>query len=69
MKEYTKAYNYALITNGLNSNIEESWLIAAKSLSKLNQKDKAIALLTQFIDDTKSIDAIMLLEQIKDGTL
>jgi len=69
LKRYNHAYNYALITNELNSEIEESWLIAAKSLSKLNQKEKAITLLTQFIDDSKSIRAIMLLEKIKSGTL
>ncbi len=69
LKKYKYAYNYALMTNNLNSDIEESWLIAAKSLSKLNKKDKAISLLTQYIDNTKSVQATMLLEQIKNGSL
>ncbi len=69
LKKYKYAYNYALITNNLNSDIKESWLIAAKSLSKLNKKDKAISLLTQYIDNTKSVQATMLLEQIKNGSL
>jgi len=69
IKKYNNAYNYALITNELNSDIEESWLIAAKSLSKLGQKEKAIHLLNDFINDSKSIRAIMLLEQIKNGSL
>ncbi len=69
IKKYSDAYNYALVTNELNSEIEESWLIAAKSLSKLGQKEKAINLLNDFIGDSKSIRAIMLLEQIKNDSL
>jgi hypothetical protein len=69
MKKYRDAYNYALITNEINAEIEESWLIAAKSLTKLNKKDKAIDLLNKFITESNSIQAVMLLEQIKSGTL
>ncbi len=66
---YRESYNYALITNDIDSGIEESWLIAAKSLVKLNEKDKALNLLTQFIDRTFSVRAKMLLDQINNGTL
>ncbi|MEA3521363.1 MAG: hypothetical protein U9R50_00145 [Campylobacterota bacterium] len=66
---YSDAYNYALMTNELNSEIEESWLIAAKSLYKLGQKDKAINLLKKFILNSHSIRAKMILDQIKNGSL
>ncbi len=66
---YRESYNYALITNDIDSDIEESWLIAAKSLVKMNEKEKAVNLLTQFIDRTFSVRAKMLLGQINNGTL
>ena len=42
LENYNAAYNYALITNELNNDIEESWIIFTKSLVKLGKKDKAI---------------------------
>lgn len=38
--DYEQAYNYALITNDINNNIEESWIIFAKSLVQLGKKSK-----------------------------
>ncbi len=69
IEKYQDAYNYALITNDINSEIEDSWLIAAKSLNHLNKKDQAINLLNEFILKYNSIRAKMILQQIKDGTL
>lgn len=69
IKNYDNAYNYALLTNDINPDIEESWLIAAKSLDKLGKKKEAIRLLNKFIDKSHSIRGTMILEQIKDGTL
>jgi len=69
IKRYTEAYNYALATNELNSEIEESWIIAAKSLYKLNREQEAVRLLNRFIDDSQSMRARMLLEQIRNGSV
>jgi tetratricopeptide (TPR) repeat protein len=69
IKNYPEAYNYALLTNNINSDIEESWLIAAKSLNKLGKKEESIRLLNQFIGKSHSIRGTMILEQIKNGTL
>lgn len=64
---YQQAYNYALITNDLNSHIEDSWLIFAKSLYKLDQKEMAIKTLRSYIKENGSIKAKLLLEQMQNG--
>ncbi len=65
--EYRDSYNYALITNGLNNNIEGSWIIFAKSLIKLNKKEKSIKVLRRYIKYSKSNKATLLLEKIISG--
>ncbi len=65
--EYKKAYDYALITNNLDSKIEDSWIIFAKSLFKLGQKDDAIATLKEYVSFSKSQAASMLLKDIQSG--
>ena len=65
--EYDKAYNYALITNRLNNEIDESWIIFSKSLVKLNKKDKAIKVLTKYIQHSHSSNAKLLLDNITSG--
>ena len=65
--DYHKAYNYALVTNKMNKEIEGSWLIFAKSLVKLHQKDKAIEILSQYIKNTHSNNAEILLQEIHSG--
>ena len=67
LKEYRNSYNYALITNKINNNIETSWLIFAKSLVKLNKKDNAIKTLKQYIKHSKSNKAEALLDEIESG--
>jgi hypothetical protein len=64
---YKKAYNYALITNDIDSKIEDSWLIFAKSLVKLDQKEMAVKALTSYVDESGSTRAKMLLEEITKG--
>lgn len=66
---YTMAYNYALITNGIDSEIEPSWLIFAKSLVKLNKKDKAIKTLKEYIAHSHSSRAQTLLDEIVSGKM
>ena len=67
IKEYKKAYNYALITNGINNDIEESWIIFAKSLVKLNKKSIAIKMLNRYIAHSNSYRATTLLDDIYSG--
>ena len=65
--EYQKAYNYALITNEINNDIEESWLIFAKSLTKLDKRDKAIQTLIKYVNHSGSGNAKILLDDIRAG--
>ena len=65
--EYHKAYNYALITNQIDRDIEASWIIFAKSLVKLNQKDMAIKTLNQYLKSSHSSSAKILLDEIISG--
>ncbi|HEO98298.1 MAG TPA: hypothetical protein ENO02_03250, partial [Epsilonproteobacteria bacterium] len=63
--EYKKAEYWALQTNKVDSNIEESWLLFAHAKAKLGQKQDAIKVLNSYIAKTNSIEAKRLLEQIK----
>lgn len=65
---YDQAYNYALITNELDNEIEDSWLIFSKSLVKLGKKEMAVKTLRSYINKTNSIKAKILLDDISKGT-
>lgn len=65
--DYTQAYNYALITNRINSDIESSWIIFAKSLVKLGKKEAAITTLKKYIHYSNSSNAKILLNNITSG--
>ena len=65
--DYEKAYNYALITNGINNDIEQSWIIFAKSLVKLNKKELAMNTLKKYIRHSHSGNAKVLLDDIRSG--
>lgn len=67
LANYNQAYNYSLITNELNNEIEDSWIIFAKSLVKLKQRDKAIKILNNYIEHSHSQRAKILLDNIKAG--
>ena len=64
---YEQAYNYTLITNEINNDIEDSWLIFAKSLVKLHKREMAIKTLTKYINYSHSGNARILLNDIKLG--
>ncbi len=68
MGVYQKSYNYALMTNDIDHNIEESWLIFAKSLVKLGQKSLAVETLESYVQKTESTRARNLLKAILQGT-
>ena len=67
MGEYHKAYNYALITNEIDRNIDASWIVFTKSLVKLDQKDMAIKTLRKYIENSHSSSAKILLDEILAG--
>ncbi len=67
LKDYHKAYNYALITNEINKDIDESWILFSKSLVKLNKKEKAIEILRKYIKQSNSLNAKVLLDNIRSG--
>lgn len=63
--EYKKAEYWALQTNKVDNNIEESWLIFAQSREKLGYKQDAIKVLRSYIKRSNSLEAKRLLENIK----
>jgi len=67
MQNYEKAYNYALSTNHIDSNIEECWLIFASSQVKLGKKDDAVKTLIAYIKNSDSLNAKNLLHNIRTG--
>lgn len=64
---YKQSYNYALITNELNKDIDESWIIFTKSLVKLGEKEKAMNILKQYIEHSHSNPAKILIKEIRSG--
>ncbi len=63
--KYRKAAHWALQTNKLDGDIEESWLIFAKSKARSGQKNEAIRVLTEYAKKSKSIAAKKLLRKLK----
>ena len=67
MGDYSKAYNYALLTNQIDSSLEDSWIIFAKSLVKLGEKERAVKTLQLYIKTSHSNIAQLLLNNILRG--
>lgn len=65
--DYHQSYNYALITNEINRDIEASWIIFSKSLVKLGEKDMAIKTLKEYSKQSNSESAKLLLNEIMSG--
>jgi len=64
---YKKAENWALETNKIDSGIEESWSIFAKTLVKRGKRADAIKVLQTYYDDTNSVDTKSLMDKIRLG--
>jgi hypothetical protein len=64
---YGEAYNFSLKTNALNSKMDESWIIFAKSLIKLGKIEQAKKTLQVYISESNSESARLLLESIEKG--
>jgi hypothetical protein len=62
--DYKNAEYWALQTNKVNANIEESWIIFIRSKLKLGYKNEARKILVEYIRRTGSIRAKKLLEKL-----
>ena len=63
--KYRKSAHWALQTNKLNGDIEESWLIFARSKAKTGQKNEAIRVLKEYAKRSHSVAANKLLKKLK----
>jgi len=63
--QYTESEKWALVTNNLNSDIEEGWLIFVKSKIKMGDYEEAQEVLEVYIKKTNSVEAKKLLDEIK----
>ena len=63
--DYKKAAHWALQTNKLNGDLEESWLIFAKSKVKTGHKNEAIRVLSMYSKKSGSLKAEKLLKKLK----
>lgn len=68
-KAYKKALEWALETNKLDSDIEESWLIFGRAKVQLGQRIEAIRVLQAYYDRTGSPRAQKLLDAIRRGKM
>ncbi len=66
-KKYSKALQWALETNKLDSEIEESWILFGKSKAKLGSRKEAIRVLQAYIERSESRKAKILLDKIRRG--
>ena len=68
-RSYEKAQKWALESNNLNSNSEESWLLFAKSKAKLGDYDAAGKILEAYLKENSSQKVEKLLHAIESGKL
>ena len=71
-KDYANAIKWALSASNAESKSKsksESWIIYAKSLYAMGEKDQAIELLTKYVSSTNSKDAAAALSNMKQGIL
>jgi len=66
---YEKAEYWALETNKIDEDIEDSLLIFAKAKAKLGHKNEAVSILTNYISKSASQEAKNVLFRIKNDTL
>jgi len=65
--DYVKAESWAISTNNIDGDIEESWLIFAKARAKQGKRTDAIKVLQTYYDETKSAKAKALLKKLRLG--
>ena len=64
---FKKAETWAINTNNIDGDIEESWLIFAKARAKQGFRVDAIKVLQSYYDETKSSNAKELLDKLRFG--
>ena len=64
---YKKAETWAINTNNIDGDIEESWIIFAKARAKQGFRVDAIKVLQSYYDETKSPKAKELLDKLRFG--
>ena len=65
--EYLEAEKWALEANKIDSNIEESWLIFAKSQARQGKRVESLKVLQAFFKETGSRNAKILIDKIRRG--
>ncbi|HHO42363.1 MAG TPA: hypothetical protein ENN12_03285 [Epsilonproteobacteria bacterium] len=65
--DYASAHDWAVEVNKITQNIEDSWLVLAKSKAKLGRKKEAIDLLRAYAENSDSKNALELADKIKQG--
>lgn len=68
-KNYKASEKWSLSANKLNNDLEESWLVFAKSKVKLGKKREALTILVSYYKKSHSIKAKRLIGQIKAGRI
>ncbi len=66
---YKKSEEWALKANNLDKNIEESWLLFAKSKDALGKKKEALKILIAYYNQTKSAKVKLLIEKISSKSI
>ena len=64
-KEYKKALKWALISNEIDESNEKSWILFAKSKTKLGKRQDAINALNVYLKNSNSIQVKKVLDDIK----
>jgi tetratricopeptide (TPR) repeat protein len=66
---YKKAEEWALIANDLNNNLDESWMIFAKSKDKMGKRREALKILLTYYNRSKSSKVKALIEKMKSKSI
>ena len=67
--QYRASEEWALSANKLDNNLEESWLLFAKSKAKLGKQKEALKILVSYYKKSHSAKAKRLIGQIKTGRI
>jgi len=68
-KNYKESEKWALEANKLDSHLDESWIIFAKTKAKMGKKSEAIKILAMYYKKSKSPKVMAMIEKIKTGKL
>jgi tetratricopeptide (TPR) repeat protein len=66
---YKKAEEWSLIANSLNKNLDESWLLFAKSKEKMGKKKEALKILVTYYNKSKSSKVKALIEKMRSESI